>query len=59
MSTRSKRRPLCEKGTVSAVPSREPMPFRHVTALQPDWPAVESDRGVVVRLGAEHARLGG
>lgn len=38
MSTRSKRCPLCEKGTVSPVPSREPMPFRHVTALQPAWP---------------------
>lgn len=38
MSTRTRRCPLCEKGTVALVASREPMPYRHVVSLQPAWP---------------------
>lgn len=29
--------PLCEKGTVTPVSMREPMPYRHFAALEPAW----------------------
>ena len=38
MSHKRKACPLCEKGTISAVATREPMPFRHVVSLQPSRP---------------------
>lgn len=38
MSTKHKRCPACEKGTVTPIPTQTPMPYRHVTALRPAWP---------------------
>lgn len=34
---KNKRCPICEQGTVSPIATRERMPYRHVTALEPAW----------------------